>query len=198
MVIINYICINQSNKIMSRKYKFFNKHKPYFVTYSVINWIDVFTRNAYKNVMLDSWNYCMKNKGLRIHAWCIMTNHMHMIVSSEQEELSDIMRDMKSYTSTTLRKTISNNPKESRKKWILEMMIEAGSSNNNNKGFQFWQQHNHPLILNSNKLIEQKLNYIHNNPVKAGFVEKPEDYLYSSARDYIGIKGLIDVDMIDL
>ena len=148
--------------------------------------------------MLDSWNYCMKNKGLKIHSWCIMTNHVHMIVSSEQEELSNIMRDMKSYTSTTLKKTISNNPNESRKRWILEMMKLAGSSNNNNKGFQFWQQHNHPLILNTNKLIEQKLNYIHNNPVKAGFVDKPEEYLYSSARDYIGIKGLIDVELIDL
>ncbi len=182
---------------MSRKYKFFEKHKPYFVTYSVINWIDVFTRNIYKNVMLDSWNYCMKNKGLRIHAWVIMTNHTHMIISSEQEELSNIMRDMKSFTSTSLKKAITKNPRESRKKWMLKMMKEAGSNNNNNKGFQFWQQNNHPLILNTNKLFEQKLNYIHNNPVKAGIVDKPEDYLYSSARDYVGRKGLIDVELID-
>ncbi len=182
---------------MSRKYKFFNKHKPYFVTYAVIDWIDVFTRNVYKNVMLDSWNYCMKNKGLRIHAWVIMTNHTHMIISSEQEELSNIMRDMKSFTSTSLKKAITKNPRESRKKWMLKMMKEAGSNNNNNKGFQFWQQNNHPLILNTNKLFEQKLNYIHNNPVKAGIVDKPEDYLYSSARDYVGRKGLIDVELID-
>ena len=76
---------------MSRKYKFFNKYKPYFVSYAVIDWIDVFTRNVYKNVMLDSWNYCMKNKGLKIHSWCIMTNHVRMIVSSKQEELSNII-----------------------------------------------------------------------------------------------------------
>jgi hypothetical protein len=72
---------------------------------------------------------------------------------------------------------------------MLRMMMQAGSINKNNKGFQFWQQHNHPILLDSNKLIDQKLDYIHNNPVKAGFVENPEDYLYSSAKDYAGIKG---------
>ncbi len=183
---------------MSRKYKFFNKNKPYFITYSVIDWIDVFTRNIYKNVLLDSWNYCIRSKGLNIHVWCIMTNHVHMIVSSKEDELSNIMRDLKGFTSKALKKAIINNSKESRKRWMLEMMIKAGSNNNNNKGFQFWQQDNHPLVLNTNKLIEQKMEYIHNNPVKGGFVDKPEEYRYSSARDYVGAKGLIDVELIGL
>ncbi len=182
---------------MSRKYKFFNKHKPYFVTYGIIDWIDVFTRNVYKNIMIDSWNYCIKNKGLNIHVWCIMTNHIHMIVSSREDELSNIMRDMKGFTSKALKKAISNNPKESRKKWMLNLMKEVGSNNNNNKSFQLWQQHNHPLILNTNSIFEQKMKYIHNNPVKAGFVDKPEDYRYSSARNYLGLKGLIDVELIE-
>ncbi len=183
---------------MSRKYKFFDKSELYFVTYTVISWIDVFTRNIYKDVMLDSWNFCMKHKGLKIHAWCIMTNHVHMIVSSEQDELSNIMRDMKSFTSTTLKRIITENPQESRKKWMLSMMKSAGVKNNNNDAFQLWQQHNHPIILDTNRLIDQKLNYIHDNPVKEGFVDEPEDYLYSSAKDYVGIKGLIDIELIDL
>lgn len=79
---------------------------------------------------------------------------------------------------------------------MLQMMVKAGTDNKNNKGFQFWQQHNHPIILDTNFLIDQKLDYIHNNPVVAGFVEKPEDYLYSSARDYAGIKGLLDIEII--
>lgn len=181
---------------MSRKYKFFDKTELYFVTYVVINWIDVFTRNIYRDILLDSWEYCKKNKGLKIYAWCIMTNHVHMIISSEKDELSNIMRDLKSYTSTTLRKVINENKQESRKDWMLNMMIHAGSNNKNNKGFQFWQQHNHPILLDSNYLIDQKLDYIHNNPVKAGFVAKPEDYIYSSAGDYARIKGLIDIEMI--
>jgi putative transposase len=182
---------------MSRKYKFFDKTELYFVTYVVINWIDVFTRNIYRDVLLDSWEYCIKNKGLKIYAWCIMTNHVHMIISSEKDELGNMMRDLKSYTSTTLRKVITENKQESRKDWMLKMMINAGLNNKNNRDFQFWQQHNHPIILDSNYLIDQKLDYIHNNPVKAGFVAKPEDYIYSSAGDYAGIKGLIDIELIN-
>jgi len=182
---------------MSRKYKFYEKEDLYFVTYTVVNWIDVFTQNIYREVLLDSWNYCMKEKGLVIYAWVIMANHVHMIVSSNKEELSNIMRDMKRYTSTTLKKLIADNPEESRKEWIQQLMKQAGEKNSNNKKFQFWQQHNHPILLDSNYLLDQKLDYIHNNPVKAGFVEEAEDYLFSSARDYADIKGLIDIELIE-
>ena len=183
--------------LMSRKYKFYEKTDLYFDTYTVINWIDVFTRNVFKDVLLDSWNYCVKNKGLKIHAWCIMTNHVHMIISSEKDELSSIKREMKSFNSTSLKKMITEYPVERRKKWMLKLMTEAGTKNKSNNNFQLWQQHNHPILLDSNFLLDQKLDYIHNNPVKAGFVEEPEDFLYSSARDYAGIKGLVDIEFIE-
>jgi len=111
--------------------------------------------------------------------------------------MSHIMRDMKSHTSTTLKHVITENPQESRKEWMLWMMKQAGVKNKNNNDFQFWQQHNHPILLDSNKLIDQKLDYIHNNPVKAGFVNVPEHYVYSSAGDYSGSKGLIDIEIIE-
>ena len=182
---------------MSEKFKFYNKEDLYFISFTVINWIDVFTRNAYRDVLLESWQYCIKEKGLVVHAWCIMTNHVHMIISSKGEELSHIMRDMKSYTSTTIRKLIVESTEESRKEWMLLMMKQKGIQNNNNKDFQFWQQHNHPVLLDSNYLMDQKLDYIHNNPVKAGFVDEPEGYLYSSARDYSGKKGLLAIELIE-
>ncbi|MGZ6251429.1 MAG: REP-associated tyrosine transposase, partial [Candidatus Chromulinivorax sp.] len=69
--------------------------------------------------------------------------------------------------------------------------------NSNNINFQLWQQHNNPVELSSKQIAWQKLEYIHQNPVKAGIVEKPEDYLYSSARNYYGLKGLIDIDLLD-
>jgi len=125
---------------MSRKYKFYEKTDLYFITYTVIKWIDVFTRNVYKDVLLDSWNYCIKNKGLKIHAWCIMTNHVHMIISSEKDELSNITHDMKSFTSTSIKNMITKNPIESRKKWMLKFMTEAGMENKNNNNFQLWKQ----------------------------------------------------------
>lgn len=182
---------------MSEKYKFYDKEDLYFVTFTVVDWIDVFTKNIYREVLLDSWQYCMKEKGLVVHAWCIMTNHVHMIISSRGDELSTIMRDMKSHTSTTLRKLITESREESRKEWMLHMMNMKGEHNSNNKNFQFWQQHNHPILLDSNYLMEQKLDYIHHNPVKAGFVEKPEDYLYSSARDYCGEKRRLNIELIE-
>ncbi len=120
-----------------------------------------------------------------------------MIILSDKNDLSNIMRDMKSFTSTTIKKMIIDNPRESRKKWMLKIMKDAGLKNKNNNEFQLWQQHNHPIILDSNFMLEQKLDYIHNNPVKAGFVDESESYLYSSARDYAGIKGLVDIEFIE-
>lgn len=182
---------------MSRKYKFHNPEGMYFISYAVAKWIDVFTRIEYEDILLDSWQYCQKNKGLEIYAWCIVTNHVHMIISSSKNKLEDIIRDMKSYTSTCLKNAIDENIQESRKEWMLNIMIQEGCTNSNNKGFQFWQQHNHPIELDNNQIMDQKLDYINMNPVRAGFVENPEDYLYSSTRDYAGQKGLIEVKIIE-
>jgi REP element-mobilizing transposase RayT len=183
---------------MSRKYKFYNPEGIYFVSFATIYWIDVFIRNTYKNVFLESLYYCQKNKGLKVHAWVIMTSHVHMIISSTCNKLEDIMRDMKSYTSGKIRNEIIINPQESRKEWMLWLMKRAGRKNGNNNDFQFWQQHNHPIELSYNKIMKQKLDYLHNNPVKAGFVNSPEEYKYSSAIDYIGGKGLLDdIELIE-
>lgn len=178
---------------MSRKYKFRNQEKPYFVSFATVNWVDVFTRRIYKDILIDSINYCIENKGLVVYGWCIMTNHVHMIIATEDKDLQDIMRDLKSYSAKQIIKTIEENHRESRKEWMLWMFKKAGTRNSNNKKYQFWQQHNHPLVLTNPVIFEQKLNYIHNNPVKAGFVGFPEEYLYSSAKDYSEQKGLVRI-----
>lgn len=183
---------------MGRKYAIRNQESFYFVTFTVVYWLDVFTRIEYRNIFLESVRHCQNEKGLNVGAWCIMTNHVHMIIGSEGKfNLEDIIRDMKSYTSRHIRKYMENNPLESRKDWMIWMMQRAGKKKSNNKDFQFWQQHNHPIELTYNELIEQRLDYIHNNPVKAGFVETPSDWLYSSARDYEGRKGLLDIFHLD-
>jgi REP element-mobilizing transposase RayT len=182
---------------VSIKYKFHNQEQLYFVTFAVVYWIDLFIRNEYKQIMLDSWKYCQENKGLEIYGWCIMTSHIHMIVGTHGAKLEDIMRDMKKHTSAELKKAIQTNPVESRKEWLLGMMEKAGKSNSQNLNFQLWQQDNHPIELSTFKILHQKLDYIHNNPVVAGIVEKPEDYLYSSTRDYYGLPGLIDIILVE-
>jgi putative transposase len=182
---------------MSTKYKFNDQDQLYFVSFAVVNWIDLFVRNEYKDIILDSWKYCQAKKGLEIYGWCIMTSHVHMIVGTHGDKLENIMRDMKKHTSAELKKTIQQHPGESRKEWMLWMMERAGKKNNQNSNFQLWRQDNHPIELFDRKILHQKLDYIHYNPVVAGIVDNPEDYLYSSARDYFGMTGLIDVILVE-
>ena len=125
-----------------------------------------------------------------------MPSHVHMIIGRKKNQLEDIVRDTKSYTSNTLKTSIKENPLESRKEWIVWLMERAGKKNGNNNdpiaiGWQFWQQHNKPLEIKSQEMFDKKLDYIHQNPVQAGFVTKEEDWKYISARDFCGMKGLI-------
>ncbi len=155
----------------------------FFVTMTVVNWIDIFTRKIYFDFVVDNLKYCQEQKGLEIFEYVIMTNHIHMICRGNKVPLSDILRDFKTFTSKELVKLIRDNPKESRKEWMLEAFKNAGRLNPLNKHFQVWQNHNSPTLLDSNYLIDQKATYIHNNPVAAGFVSKPDEYYYSSANE---------------
>ncbi|WP_128330246.1 transposase [Apibacter sp. HY039] len=96
---------------MSRRYKFHNPDRLYFISFAVKNWVDVFTRNEYKDILVDSSNFCRNHKGLELFAWCIMTNHVHMIVRAEEGcLLQNILRDFKGFASREILKAISNNP----------------------------------------------------------------------------------------
>jgi len=183
---------------MSRKYKIRDQDKLYFVTFTVIAWLDVFTRQEYRDIFLDSLRYCQKHKGLEVCAYCIMSNHVHLIIGRNKEQpLQGIIRDIKKFTSVKITEAIYNNHRESRRRWLLGFFAKAGEKNPNNLYNQFWQQHSHPIELKSNSITYQKLDYIHNNPVKAGIVLSPEDYLYSSALTYAGRpEGLLDVILI--
>ncbi len=184
---------------MSRKYKFRDQDQLYFITYTVVYWIDLFTRNDYKEILLKSWKYCCEHKGLDVYAWCIMTNHVHMIIGSRKDPLESIVRDMKRHTSTELRNAIQQHPSESRREWILALLKQAAANNSNNNSFQVWQQHNQPIELSTPELTEQKLDYLHNNPVAAGITDTAESYLYSSARDYYNGKncGLFAIRLLE-
>jgi putative transposase len=179
---------------MSRKYKFHDNDKLYFISFAVVNWIDVFIRDEYKEVLIQSWKYCQQNMGLQIYGWCIMTSHVHMIIGTANKKLDEIVGGMKSYTSTQLKKIIKDHEQESRKEWMLWMMERAGKKNSNNSDWQFWQQHNMPLEIISQEMFDKTLEYIHDNPVIAGFVNKAEEWRYSSATDFCGLKGLVEIN----
>ncbi|SOD20357.1 REP-associated tyrosine transposase [Pedobacter xixiisoli] len=183
---------------MATKYKFGDNRLPHFITFAVVNWIDVFTRERYKELVVDSLKFCIKEKGLNLHAWVIMSNHVHLIASAREGfELVNIIRDLKKYTSKMIISSIESNQQESRKDWMLWLFKRAGLQNSNNKIYQFWQQDNHPVELNTNKMIEQRLNYLHENPVESGLVTEAQYYKYSSATDYYEEKsGLVPVSFM--
>ncbi len=166
----------------------------YFLTMTVVNWIDIFTRPVYKHIIVDALNYSIKNKGLIVSGWCLMSNHIHLLAEADDGyHLSDIIRDFKKFTSKAIIKEIIDNPKESRKKWMLKEFENAGQKLKRKQNYKFWKDGNEAKEIHSTHFLEQKLNYIHDNPVRAGIVENPEDYLYSSAKDYAGEKGLVDI-----
>lgn len=183
---------------MSEKYKVRDQERPYFITFAVEGWIDVFTRQQYKDIVIDSLRFCQQEKGLIIYGWCLMTNHIHLIVGRNGENrIEEIVRDFKKFTSVHVCRAIENNMLESRRIWMLRLFKSAGLDSKKHINYKFWQNEYHPVELNTNEIIDQKLEYIHDNPVKEGIVDKPEDYIYSSARDYAGQKGLLSISFMD-
>jgi len=180
---------------MGDKYGIRDNESIYFSTFTVVDWIDVFTRKDYRDLVLENLAYCRLNKGLKLHGYVIMSNHIHMVVSSKEGfELASTMRDLKTYLSKQIVKAILNNPKESRQGWMIEKFKWHRS--HHKQQYQFWQMGNHSISLYDNKMIDTKLDYIHQNPVRAGLVDSPQDWNYSSSRNYILGKGIIEIDEI--
>ncbi|HET6557604.1 MAG TPA: transposase [Prolixibacteraceae bacterium] len=176
-----------------------NKMSPgyvYYLTMTIVDWVDIFSRPVYKHLMVDSINYCIAHKGLKIYCWCMMSNHVHMIASATEEgSLSDILRDLKKFTSKALIQAIEEEA-ESRRDWMLNRFWYSGKNDPKIKYYRIWQEGNDAKEIHSTAFLDEKMNYIHNNPVKAELVAHPEDYLYSSARDYAGEKGLINIEFV--
>jgi len=173
--------------LMAFEYRIKDQYAQHFVTFTVHQWVNVFTRKAYIDILLESLRFCQKNKGLKIYGWVIMTNHIHLIISSNKGNLSDIIRDLKKYTSSKIVKAIEENPKESRKRWMLWLLKKEDR-------IWFWKEGYHGEEITTMSFFDSKLQYIHLNPVRANIVMKEEEYLYSSCADYYGIsKGLLDL-----
>ena len=167
-----------------------------FITTTIVDWVDLFTRPVYKHIIIDSLKYCQKEKGLEIYAWVLMSNHLHMITGTKEGFLlSDIMRDFKKFTSKEITKAIEE-VNESRRDWMLNRFEFAGNNDNKIKYYKVWQEGYDETTIFLIDFFNQKLNYIHMNPVRAEIVTEPHHYLYSSALNYAGEKGLLDVQFI--
>jgi REP element-mobilizing transposase RayT len=153
----------------------------YFVTITVVDWIDVFIRRLYSDFIVENLAYCQEHKHLNIYAYVIMTNHIHLVANVEDGSLGNVLRDFKTFTSKRLFEMIAENQQESRKEWMLTAFRRAGKYNPANEQHQLWQNGNLPIVLFSPAVIDQKIDYIHQNPVKAGFVGSAHEFWYSSA-----------------
>jgi len=151
---------------------------------TIVEWVDIFTRKIQRDIIIDSLRYCINEKGLNVYAYCIMSNHIHLIVNcNEPFHLKDTIRDFKKFTSKAMILEILQG-NESRKDWLVSIFENAGTHDSKNKTYKVWQTGNHAIELFNEKFTWDKVNYIHQNPVRAGFVENPEDWIYSSAPNY--------------
>lgn len=183
---------------MSTKYKATTTEEAYFITITTVGWIDVFTRLNQKYNIINALNYCQKNKGLEIYAYVMMSNHLHLLCKATNGfVLSDVIRDFKKFTSKKILQTINEEP-ESRREWMLEYFQKACQHLKREQQFKVWQDGYHAELVETNLFIKQKVNYIHNNPVKDKIVTEPEEYYFSSARNYAGLENELDVIMLDL
>lgn len=182
---------------MSTGYQIKDQQALHYLTIQVVDWIDVFTRKAYRDIIIDSLQFCQKNKGLQIFGYVIMSNHIHLIANSPQGELSNTVRDFKKFTAKNIIESIKNG-NESRKDWMLNRFQFNAQRHSRNENYQMWTHENHAVVIYSPEFAREKLDYLHNNPVRAGLVRKPEDYIYSSASNYAEMENVLEVIIIDL
>jgi len=168
------------------RYKILEQNGLNFLTLTVVEWIDLFTRLDYCDILLDSLRFCQKEKGLLIFGYVIMPSHLHIIARTEATTgLSPIIQSLKSFTANQILKYLRDKSKpESRREWLLNHFAFNARKNKNHSQHQVWQRGNHPIALYSPRVIRQKLGYVHDNPVNAKIVAKPEHYLLSSASNY--------------
>lgn len=168
------------------RYKITQEETPHFITLTVLHWIPVFTRPETVDILFNSLRFLMKEE-LKIYAYVILENHLHLLLQSPQ-----LTRDIARLKSFTARQLISY-LSEHHVTIILEQLAFYKKAHKGDRAYQFWQEGVHPELISSEKMMLQKIEYIHNNPVKRGYVDKPEHWRYSSARDYSGEAGLLPV-----
>ncbi|WP_198242994.1 REP-associated tyrosine transposase [methane-oxidizing endosymbiont of Gigantopelta aegis] len=169
------------------RYQITEADRPHFLTNTIINWIPVFTRPATVQIILDSLAYLQKNEGVKIYGYVILENHLHWIAQSPN--LAKDVARFKAFTARQLVYCLA----EAKQDKILQQFCFYKKKHKSDRQHQVWEEGSHPQLLQTEEMLRQKLDYIHQNPVKRGYVDKIEHWRYSSARNYLGMPGLIDV-----
>lgn len=183
---------------MSTKYKALTTEEAYFITITTVGWVDIFTRLNQKYVITNALKHCQAHKGLEIYAWTLMSSHLHLFCKATGGFiLSDVIRDFKKFTSKRIIQTIIEEP-ESRREWMLNYFSQACTHLKREQQYKVWQDGYHAEHIYSNSFIKQKIEYIHNNAVKEKIVTLPQDYYFSSARNYAELDYELEVLVLNL
>ena len=170
------------------RYRFLGDDARNFMTMTVNHWLPVFTRPDTVDIVLDSWRWLQQHEDFRLHGYVILENHLHLVARST--DISATIKRSKSYTA----RAISDHLRQRNVRGLLDLMALFKRAHKTESTYQFWEEGSHPQRVESEDVMRQKLDYIHQNPVKRGFVDLPEHWRWSSARDYAGQPGLIDID----
>jgi putative transposase len=163
---------------------------PYFITATTVKWLPLFNCPEIVLIILDSLKFLVNQQRLILHAYVIMENHLHIVASAD-----DLSREIGDFKSFTARKSIDyyvTNQKQA----ILDQLALIKLQFKTDRQHQFWQEGSHPERIADERVLKQKIDYIHYNPVRRGYVDLPEHWRYSSARNYAGLEGLLPVELI--
>ena len=170
----------------------------YFLTLNTVDKIDVFVRPAYKQVVVDALNYFIETQGLVVYSWCLMTSHLHLIVRTREATAPAYFeRDFKKYTTPIILKTIEMEM-DFRREWMMQRFEDYGKPLRRIEKFHLWQNCSGPFRIDCQqpRMLLDRIAHIHENPVREKIVEQPEAYVFSSARDYAGMRGLVNVRVV--
>lgn len=169
------------------RYRIFEDECPYFLTWTIVGWLPVFTRQEAVEIVFDSWRYLQREHGFKLFGYVILENHLHLIASAPA--LEKVIKDSKSFTARQLIDLL-----ERREATVLLKQLQFHKlAHKVESEYQLWQEGSHPEQIQNDSMMWQKLEYIHNNPVERGYVDDPVHWRYSSAKNYAGQPGLIDV-----
>ncbi len=164
---------------MRTRYKILDNNNVYFITSTIVEWLPVFTNQSYFDLIIDSLNYCTDSKALHVYSYVILENHLHLIASAPK--LSDTIASFKKYTARNIIKKLEMDNKD----WLLNQFKFFKKKYKTQSKHQVWQEGVHPQLISNGDMFNQKIEYIHYNPVKRGYVDLPEHWRYSSARNYL-------------
>jgi len=169
------------------RYRIIETETPYFMTCTIVGWLAVFTRSEAVEIILDSWRHLQRERDFRLFGYAILENHLHLVAAS-----SRLPKDIQNFKSYTARQIVDLLSRKS-EKTLLSQLSYQKLRHKTGSDYQVWQEGSHPKQIRDSQMMRQKIEYMHYNPVKRGYVDDPIHWRYSSARNYAGNEGLIEV-----